>query len=521
MNLKSRCCCNAPNVEVQFIEVEPVIDLPSDAQLVGNVSWWLDLGSVVELNPDTVIYPGGQASTFGLEIEYGQNFVFVPAPATPAIWWPDGDITANNNLADIHSLPHRGWKKKQPARQVTFEQLAEIDGTRIVWNGPIGVSDDNIDQLNEGGFYFIDASLFNQTPALVVSRTSTDYGGDSIGYTVGYNPRKECVKPEQGRYYGASHTKLMFDFTAQFPESITLKYTFPELDGNDDDVVVTKTYSKFVLGGETSPTTEFLVLDAFGQGAFVVTGFDDEDPENSDLIKFGYRTSAEPYEVYDLNPSSQRVAQVPSIPFFWTSPGSDETVGTGDFKAGEGSTGMVSVASGFSQTTHKLVVGDVMQDITYYPESAELTGEQKPKLKRPSVGVLFPDGTPFPFRTNDSPSLPVIEYQCASYKGAVAIDDNLTFSLRDAYPVDGAESGTLYLTSQFATNNDGVRNPISIPTFAFPALAWSTNPQTLRLEKMSNPILGANHPLSRSNFTSLITADGLFARFNTPTIELL
>ena len=192
MNLKRRCCCNAPNVEVQFIEVEPVIDLPSDAQLVGNVSWWLDLGSVVELNPDTVIYPGGQASTFSLEIEYGQNFVFVPAPATPAIWWPDGDITGNNNLADIHSLPHRGWKKKQPARQVTFEQLAEIDGTRIVWNGPIGVSDDNIDQLNEGGFYFIDASLFNQTPALVVSRTSTDYGGDSIGYTVGYNPKKNA-----------------------------------------------------------------------------------------------------------------------------------------------------------------------------------------------------------------------------------------------------------------------------------------------------------------------------------------
>ena len=197
------------------------------------------------------------------------------------------------------------------------------------------------------------------------------------------------MKPEQGRYYGASHTKLMFDFTAQFPESITLKYTFPELDGNGDDVVVTKTYSKFVLGGETSPTTEFLVLDAFGLGAFVVTGFDDEDPENSDLIKFGYRTSAEPYEVYDLNPSSQRVAQVPSIPFFWTSPGSDDTVGTGDFKAGEGSTGMVSVASGFSQTTHKLVVGDVMQDITYYPESAELTGEQKPALKIPTFGAPY------------------------------------------------------------------------------------------------------------------------------------
>ena len=535
MNLKVRCCCEAPNVQVQFIEVEPVIPLPNDAQLVGDVTWWLDLGEVVELNPSTEIYEGGQASTFGVPIVYGSDFVFVPSKADPQVWWDDGDITGQTNLAQIFSLRHRGWKKKEPPRQVSFEQLADIGGTRIVWQKPAGVSDDQIDQLEEDGIFFAAAQLFDQNPALVTSRTSTDFGGDTIGYTVGYNPRKECVKPEQGRYYGtASHPKLLFDFTAQFPETITLTYTFPELNTDDDDVVVTRTYSKFVLGGQTEPTTSVLEIPQTpplpSLEADVVTGFNDEDPENSNGIKFGYRNDDDNFVIYN-----NRVALIPSIPFFWVSAGSAGIDEFNNYKIGEGSSGMNAVRTGFNTSTQKLVAGDKLQDITYYPESAEQTGEQIPSLKIPPQGTnpaqqprrLFPDGTPFPFRAGDFPSGSVIEYQCASYKGAVAIDSNYTLCLRTAYRVGGFLPQTDYeffLTTQFATNNDGTKNPPSIPTFAFPAFAWGEDPSQLRLEPMSNPLSGPNHPLSRSNYTGLIVGGSggtaTVQRFNTPIITL-
>jgi len=542
MNLKVRCCCEAPNVEVQFIEVEPVIPLPEGAQLISDVSWWLDLGEVVELNTGTEIYEGGQASTFGLPIVYGSDFVFVPSRGDPQVWWDDGDIDSSTNLAEIFSLRHRGWKKKQPARQVSFEQLADIDGTRIVWQKPAGVADDQIDQLEGDGIFFAAAQLFDQNPALVTSRTSTDYGGDTIGYTVGYNPKKECVKPEQGRYYGtASHPKLLFDFTAQFPNSITLEFKFPSLDKDDNDVTVTRTYSKFVLGGETEPTTSVLEIPgAVGttQEVDVVTGFNDEDPETSDTIKFGYRNDDNNFVIYDsqyLGSTAERVAVIPSIPFFWVSAGSGEIDEFNDYKIGEGSSGMTDVRNGFNTSTQKLVAGDKLQDITYYPESAEQTGEQIPSLKIPPQGTnplqqprrLFPDTIPFPFRSGDSPFGSVIEYQCASYKGAVAINSNYTLSLRTAYLVGGFLPQTdfeFFMTTQFATNNDGPVQPTSIPTFNLPAFAWGEDPSQLRLEPMSNPLSGPNHPLSRSNYTGVIIggsgSTATVQRFNTPIITL-
>lgn len=543
MNLKVRCCCEAPNVQVQFIEVEPVIPLPNDAQLVGDVTWWLDLGDVVELNPSTEIYEGGQASTFGVPIVYGSDFVFVPSKADPQVWWDDGDITGQTNLAQIFSLRHRGWKKKEPPRQVSSEQLADIGGTRIVWQKPAGVSDDQIDQLEDGGMFFAAAQLFNQNPALVTSRTSTDYGGDTIGYTVGYNPKKECVKPEQGRYYGtASHPKLLFDFTAQFPDSITLQFKFPNLDINDDDVTVTRTFSKFVLGGETEPTTSVLEIPgATGTTleADVVTGFNDEDPETSRAIKFGYRNDDNNFVIYDalyLGSTVERIALIPSIPFFWISAGSGDIDNFNNYKIGEGSSGMNEVRTGFNPSTQKLVAGDKLQDITYYPESAEQTGEKTPSFKIPPQGTnpaqqprrLFPDTTPFPFRAGDSPFGSVIEYQCASYKGSVAIDSNYTVCLRTAYPVSSFLPQTdfeFFMTTQFATNNDGPVQPTSIPTFNFPAFAWGEDPSQLRLEPMSNPLSGPNHPLSRSNYTGNISGREFpqtptVFLFNTPIITL-
>tara|TARA_Y100001937_G_scaffold18123_1_gene25064 strand:- start:158 stop:1762 length:1605 start_codon:yes stop_codon:yes gene_type:complete len=533
MNLKVRCCCEAPNVQVQFIELEPVIPLPANAQLIENVTWWLDLGDVVELNTFTEIYEGGQASTFGVPIFYGSDFVVVPSKGDPQVWWDDGDITGQTNLANLFSLRHRGWKKKEPPRQVSFEQLADIGGTRIVWQKPAGVADDQIDQLEGDGIFFAAAQLFDQNPALVTSRTSTDFGGDTVGYTVGYNPKKECVKPEQGRYYGTeSHPKLLFDFTAQFPDQITLEYKFPSLD-DGNDVTVTRTYSKFVLGGETSPTTEFLDLDQFGQGVSVVTGFDDEDPESSNNIKFGYRNDNENYVIWS---GGNRVALIPSIPFFWVSAGRSSIDIFFSCKIGEGSSGMNAVRDGFNTTTQKLVAGDKLQDITYYPESAEQTGEQTPSLKIPTQGTnpleqpkrLFPDAIPFPFRAGDSQFGSVIEYQCASYKGAVAITSNYTLSLRTAYPVSSFLPQTnfeFFMTTQFATNNDGPSAPPAIPTFNFPAFAWGEDPTQLRLEPMSNPLSGPNHPLSRSNFTGIISGRQFpqiptFFLFNTPIITL-
>lgn len=549
MNLKVRCCCEAPNVEVQFIEVEPVIPLPSDAQLVGDVTWWLDLGEVVELNPSTEIYEGGQASTFGVPIVYGSDFVFVPSKADPQVWWEDGDITGQTNLAQIFSLRHRGWKKKEPPRQASFEQLAEIGGTRIVWQKPSGVSDDQIDQLEGDGIFFAASQLFNQNPALVTSRTSTDYGGDTIGYTVGYNPRKECVKPEQGRYYGtASHPKLLFDFTAQFPDSITLQFKFPALDRFDNDVTLSRTFNKFVLGAETVPTTSPIDIQ-LRPAPFppvpvdLVDGFDDQDPENAESIKFGYRSGSDNYLQYAYSALTDAIVQLPSIPFFWISHGSSSVFG--GVKVGEGSENMPAVVDGFAANFQKATAGDVLQDITYHPlgeEESDYSTRPIPAII-PSQGTipsqqpkrLFASSVAFPFENVGG--FP-ISYTCGSYKGAVAIQSNYTTCLHTGIPSGpfSTERGPLlpetpyefFLTTQYATNNDGASDPVSVPTMLLPAFAWDEE-VNLRLEEMTNPILGVNHPLTGPAYTAIITPfSGAFPPaptgstiFNTPQVTLV
>ena len=257
MNVKVRCCCTFNKGPVRFIEVEPVIPIPASAEILDEVSWWLDLEETVEYSPDLLLYPGGSASNFGFPFTVGDDPVIVWSTDTPRIWWPNNEIRDNNNLADIFSLRHRGWRIKEDGRTADYEGLLDVSGTRIVWVRPGGSIEDPIEQLNAGGFFFF-KEVFAQTPAITASRTPP---GATDPYLVGYNPRKECCKPEQARYYGSGeHPKLLFDFTEQFPAEITMKFTYRFFKRNNSDGLQTyeveNTYGKFVGGGLTLPTVE-------------------------------------------------------------------------------------------------------------------------------------------------------------------------------------------------------------------------------------------------------------------------
>ena len=472
MNLKRRCCCDFPAAPIRYIEVEPVIAIPEQCILVGNLSWWVDLNDVVEVSPGFVLYEGGDASSFGQPITVSDDPVFVWNDSDPTVWWSDNDITGGTNLGKIFSLRHRGWRIKQGGRRVDFQGLAEVGGTRIVWDLPSAASDDLIDQVQDGGFFFLPQE-FSDTPALVQQRSSTDFNGDAVTFTVGYNPRKECVKPEQGRYYGsAAHQRLLFDFTAQFPNSLDIQFFYPGTG------TISTTFSKFVLGGQTRPT-------ATGVFPSTVTGFTDEDPDGSELIKFGYRTAS------GLSTGNVRA---PSIPLFWLSAGSDEfrAGGQADCFLGDGANGLLPATqqnSAASFNFQKTRVGDILQDITYYPLAQVETNTNT------YIGVPSDPGpgVPYPLRSGNSPSGALLAYFCSSYKGAVAIDNNYTASLTQSIVSNNATHDLSDLmTVNYATNNAGRVNS-AIPTDGVPVFAWGTDPTVIRVETFSNPLDGVNH----------------------------
>ena len=491
MNLKRRCCCDFPAAPIRYIEVEPVIAIPEQCILVGNLSWWVDLNDVVEVSPGFVLYEGGDASSFGQPITVGDDPVFVWNDSNPTVWWADNDITGGTNLGKIFSLRHRGWRIKQGGRRVDFQGLAEVGGTRIVWDLPSAASDDLIDQVQDGGFFFLPQE-FSDTPALVQQRSSTDFNGDAVTFSVGYNPRKECVKPEQGRYYGsAAHQGLLFDFTQQFPNNITLEfvYKFRATSSSSplETYTINKTYEKFVAGGGSNPTVEL------EDGVLVVTGFDDQDPEDSDYIKFGYR-AVRPFVRTDGGAGITRTISAPSIPFYYFSLGKEEnfggqssSVGDAQLAIGEGSNlqGILRTNVAFFTTPksdfvpHKRRVGDVMQDVTYAPDLGDIAG----LLGKVSGMAQFPPTTT-PI-TNQGSS-------AGSYKGAFALDHNYTHSMMDAH------IGFIRQDIMISTNstNNAARGVEAFPTTSVPVLAWGTDAGSLSLQSMTNPIVGGYHRLT-------------------------
>ena len=495
MNLKVRCCCTFDKAPIRFIEVEPVIPIPPSAEILEDVTWWLDLKETVEFTPDLVLYPGGPASIFQIPVTVGIDPIFIWPPVTPDIWWPNNEIRGLNNLGDIFSLRHRGWKiKENGGRTVDYEGLLAVGGTRIVWERPGGQIDDAIEQLNEGGFYFL-GQFFSQTPALTASRTP---GGGSDSYLVGYNPRKECCKPEQARYYGTGeHPKLLFDFTEQFPPEITMKFTYRFFLRNNSNGLQTyeveNTYSKFVGGGLTLPTVENVF--GFQKG---VTGFDNEDPETSDFIKFGYRATRTDVISDGGALSSDRLVAAPSIPFYYVSAGTNNVFFNGDLAAGESENGASSSLPGFPASVtsdqvgaqalfpHKVEAGDILQDVIHcpglgVPDPVPTFGNKNivARVSAPTTPTPNPNGT----STRGA-------FTSGSYKGASALELNYCWSLVSAYvgADDGVEEGTEPTNSTLG----GEGSPRPVGTTVLPFFVWDQN-ANLGLNGFTNPLDGSYH----------------------------
>jgi hypothetical protein len=494
MNLKVRCCCTFNKGPVRFIEVEPVIPIPASAEILDEVSWWLDLEETVEYSPDLLLYPGGSASNFGFPFTVGDDPVIVWSTDTPRIWWPNNEIRANNNLADIFSLRHRGWRIKEDGRTADYEGLLDVGGTRIVWVRPGGSIEDPIEQLNAGGFFFF-KEVFAQTPAITASRTPP---GSTDPYLVGYNPRKECCKPEQARYYGSGeHPKLLFDFTEQFPAEITMKFTYRFFLRNNSDGLQTyeveNTYGKFVGGGLTLPTVQNVF--GFQKG---VTGFDTEDPEDSDFIKFGYRAIRTDVISDGGALSSDRLVAAPSIPFYYVSAGKKDLGSNGDLAAGESENGSSSSLPGFpaSVTTdqvaasqlfpHKIEAGDILQDVIHCPGLG--VPDPVPTLGNKNIvaRILAPTTpTPDPNGTSTRGA-----FTSGSYKGASALELNYCWSLVSAYV--GADDGITEGTEPTNSTLGGVGNPRPVGTTVFPFFVWDEN-ANLNLDGFTNPLDGSYH----------------------------
>ena len=284
MNLKRRCCCPGESGEfARYVEVEPVISIPSSSYMYADTKFFVDLGAEFELSGDLLLYEGGSASTAQAPIRLGYLEVFVPERIR-RVRFADGE-SSGGNFDDITALRHRGYRIKSGGLVFTNSEYFSDDFppmTRIEMSLPGSQSDDLIFQVQDGGFYFL-GGQFDQTPALIQSREGLDQNGDPTTYLVAYNPRRECSRPEQARAYNPN--RLVFDFTSEFPDTITMEFrykgnfVFPD---EDFDETISRTYAKFVAGSGTYPTTTTVPsLNGSPQTYTNVTGFVTESPEES------------------------------------------------------------------------------------------------------------------------------------------------------------------------------------------------------------------------------------------------
>jgi hypothetical protein len=507
MNLKRRCCCPGESgVVARYLECTPVISIPAASNIL-NATFFLDLGSDVELSPDLELYAGGNASQANIPIllEYVDTFV----PKGVKVCFSDNNFVGGNNLDEISALRHRGWRIKSNGLQLTQLQMITgdgVSGTRIILTKPQGGSDDPIQQVVDDGYYFL-GGTFSQNPALVSEKTSTDQFGNPVTYFRGYNPRRECSRPEQGRYYGSEdYPRLLFDFTTEFPETIEMTYTFRWRTGSSNPIrtkEVTKTYSKFVAGAGTYPTFESLGSPDVYKN---VDGFVSESPEDSDFVLFGYRAIDCTEQITDPDNSNlKREFGVPCMPVKYVSFGSRDTffttagslnIATGDWGIGGDVNSQVFTDENLSGGNsyflpHELPFGGtgvLMSDLTIGC-GAPPSIPPLPFLET-DQGIIDSFGlnaslTPLPFGINDDMS-------AMSYKGVDQLNSIHTYSIEQAYP-----EGLYPRVRRGAADNVTIQNLVEggfvLGVVDFPAIKLDSKNGLISANNMTNPVSGAYH----------------------------
>jgi hypothetical protein len=473
--------------------------------MYNNVKFFLDLGEELELNDDLLLYEGGPAATAGAPVRWGYLSVFVPG--NMSVTYADG-ISTNGNLDSINALKHRGYKVKNDGERYTQEQWLNDDDfnnmTRVQMGRPgtSGTLEDPVNQVNDGGFYFL-AGEFSQTPALVTQRTTVDQDGNEVNYFVGYNPRRECSRPEQARTYTNGNQRLLFDFTTEFPSTITLtfKYRYKYSSTSPTEVQeITRTYQKFVAGSATYQTTELLPRSD-GLGDYRnVDGYVTEDPIDSKYILFGYR-SVNCTDERTESDGDKVYISAPSMPIKWYSYGSSSIFshaqGVIRFATGDGGQGLANV---FTDETygqfqnandwipHTIKLGAVMSDVTYGPDNPPLEDDTK-------MTNFFGVGSPAPtFPINDGIS-------CMSYKGQTELYSLHTLSLEGAWFLfpRGRRDGTGVPGSGNPSNVtlvNVVNNGWGWGTVDVPIIHMDSKNGALGLRMMTNPLGGAYHYLT-------------------------
>jgi hypothetical protein len=505
MNLKRRCCCPGEPLElVRYVEVVPVISIPASSYMYANTKFFLDLGEDLELTSDLLLYEGGAASTGGAPVRWGYFSTFVPDSSGFSVRFADGTISGSN-MDNIGALRHRGWRVKGNGLRFSFAQwvLGDFsDMTRIEMNlpGTAGTLSDPVNQVQDGGYYFL-AGEFSSTPALVTQRTTVDQNGNEANYLLGYNPRRECSKPEQGRTYG-SNPRLIFDFTSEFPGTITLtfRYRYRATASSSSEVQeITKSYQKFVAGSATYQTTESLPRSGGFGNYRNVNGYVTEDPSDSDYILFGYRAVNCTEERTDSDGDYVYVS-APSMPVKYYSFGSTtifrhSAQGVIKFASGDGGQGLQNVFTDESFTQfqdasnwipHQTAFGAVTSDVTYGPDNPPLEDDTE-------LSQLFSVGSSEPFLNGGTSAM--------SYKGPTELRSIHTFSLESAWLVfprvrrktnEPPESG---VPSNITLVNV-VNNGLGLGTIDFPLVALDSKNGVVSLQSMSFPLGNPYHYLT-------------------------
>ena len=517
MHPKRFCCCPGESLEVaRYVEVVPVISIPASSYMYDNVKFFLDLREDLELNDDLLLYEGGPAATGGAFVRLGFLDVFVPDKMS--VTYADG-IASTGNLDNINALRHRGWKiKSNGLRFTNFEwetgDFSDMTRVEMTPPGTAGSLEDPVSQVDEGGFYFL-AGEFSQTPALLTEKTTVDQNGDAVNYFIGYNPRRECSKPEQARTYNSNSERLLFDFTTVFPPTITLtfRYRYRYTSSSPfQEQVITRTYQKFVAGSATFQTTELLERSD-GLGNYRnVDGYVTEEAIDSDYILFGYR-AIDCTEERTESDGDLVYISAPSMPIKYYSFGKRDIFqhvgGVIKFATGDGGQGLANVFTDedFNQfqdannfIPHQTRFGAVTSDLTYGPDCPTL--EEDTKLQ-----TFFGTGS-VPFGTRNPPLVsPIIGYSCMSYKGQTELQSIHTLSLETGY----GQGASFFLFPRLRRDGDGVPgsgNPSNITlvnvvnddwgwgTIDMPIIHLDSKTGAVGLRSLTNPLGGAYHYLT-------------------------
>ena len=519
MHPKRFCCCPGEPLEAaRYLEVTPVISIPTSSYMYENVKFFLDLGEDLELNEDLVLYEGGSASTANAPVELGYVDVFVPSRSLSVIY-ADG-IAGSGNLDDINALRHRGWKIKEFGLRYSnfdWETGDFSDMTRVTMDRPESYSDDAVDQVDNGGFYFLTGE-FSQTPALVQQRSSVDQDGNPVNYFMGYNPRRECSRPEQARTYNNNNERLLFDFTSEFPPTKTFTFTYKYRKGSSNPlrtVQITKTYEKFVGGSATRPTFELLDKSDFGTYKNV-NGFVEEDPIDSDYILFGYRAIDCTEERSDPDSSGDYIyISAPCMPVKYYSFGTREffvssavgviKVATGD--PGEGLSSLLTDENNTPGTEitylmpHTSNFGVVMSDVTEAPDLPFLADDVT-VVADTSFGQVIHIGFAFGGTAGQStnPAIGGNPATAMSYKGATELNSIHTLSPESAYfgrtqPLThrGYPPGT---NPTNITIRNLVNNGWALGTGDVEIIGLDSKSGSVSIKSMTNPIGNGYHYLT-------------------------